>query len=311
MELTLQTKIAVLMGGPGSERVISLASGKAVAEAIKSLGYEVTEVDVTGHEVVLPPGTELAYNLIHGTFGEDGELQTQLEKLGVPYTGAGVRASRICFDKAQTKEVFVKAGVPTPLSEIFTFAGSPVKPSLSLPFVVKPPREGSSVGVHIVHEESEIAPALDDVAKYDSKVLVEQFIKGRELTVSILNDQALPVIHICPRSGFYDLKNKYPWLSKTGKTDYICPADLTEEETAKVQAAALAAHKAVGIEVYSRVDVLLREDGEPFVIEINTIPGMTSSSLVPKAAAAVGMDFPSLCEEIARQSLKVQRGTGG
>lgn len=306
MELNTQTKIAVIMGGPGSERLISLASGKAVAEALRSRGCQVTEVDVPGTELTLPEGTELVYNLIHGTYGEDGGVQKQLEALGVPYTGAGVETSRVCFDKVLSKEVFVKAGVPTPRAEAFA-SGEEVKPTIPLPFVVKPPREGSSVGIHIVREPEEIAPALEDVAKYDDHVLIEQFIKGKELTVSILNDQALPVIHICPRTGFYDLANKYPWLSKTGKTDYICPADITDEETKKVQAAALAAHKAAGVEVYSRVDVLLGEDGEPYVLEINTIPGMTSSSLVPKAAAAVGMDFPELCLEIGKLSLKIDR----
>lgn len=306
MELNTQTKIAVIMGGPGSERLISLASGKAVAEALRSRGCQVTEVDVPGTELTLPEGTELVYNLIHGTYGEDGGVQKQLEALGVPYTGAGVETSRVCFDKVLSKEVFVKAGVPTPRAEAFA-TGEEVKTTIPLPFVVKPPREGSSVGIHIVREPEEIAPALEDAAKYDDHVLIEQFIKGKELTVSILNDKALPVIHICPRTGFYDLANKYPWLSKTGKTDYICPADITGEETKKVQAAALAAHKAAGVEVYSRVDVLLGEDGEPYVLEINTIPGMTSSSLVPKAAAAVGMDFSELCLEIGKLSLKIDR----
>lgn len=294
------------MGGPGSERPISLASGKAVADALRSKGYQVREVDITSHDLVLPEGTELAYNLIHGTYGEDGELQAQLEELGIPYTGAGSAASRLCFDKSLAKEAFLSAGVPTPLSETLSL-GSTAKPTLPLPFVVKPPREGSSVGVHIVHREEEAADALADAAKYDSKVLVEQYIKGKELTVAILDDQALPVIHISPRSGFYDINNKYPWLTKQGGTDYICPADISPEETRRVQEAALAAHKATGAEVYSRVDVLLREDGEPFVIEINTIPGMTSTSLVPKAAAAAGMEFPELCERIAQLSLKTER----
>lgn len=294
------------MGGPGSERPISLASGKSVAQALREKGYNVTEVDVTGHQITLPEGTELAYNLIHGTYGEDGELQQQLEDLGIPYTGAGIKASRLCFDKALTKEVLVAAGVPTPLSENLSLQDN-AQPSLPLPYVIKPPREGSSVGVHIIHEESEIQPALEDAKKFGSTTLVEQYIKGKELTVTILDGEALPVIHISPRSGFYDINNKYPWLTHKGQTDYICPADLSEEETRRVQEAALAAHRATGVEVYSRVDVLLREDGEPFVIELNTIPGMTSSSLVPKAAAAVGIDFPSLCERIARLSLQVER----
>lgn len=306
MELTPNTHISVLMGGPGSERPISLASGKAVAEALREKGYQVTEADITGHQLMLPEGTELAYNLIHGTYGEDGELQQQLEEAGIPYTGAGVKTSRLCFDKVLTKKIFIAAGVPTPASETINLSAGE-RPSLSLPFVVKPPKEGSSVGVHIVFDEADIEPALADAGKYGNEILIEQYIKGKELTVSILDNKALPVIHISPQSGFYDINNKYPWLTKKGNTDYVCPADISEEETRRVQQAALAAHLAAGVEVYSRVDVLLREDGEPFVIEINTIPGMTSSSLVPKAAAATGMSFPELCEKIAQLSLKTKR----
>lgn len=177
-------------------------------------------------------------------------------------------------------------------------------PSLPLPFVIKPPCEGSSVGVHIVHKQEDVLPAMEEAVTHGTTVLVEEFIQGRELTVGVLDGEALPVIHICPRSGFYDLSNKYPWMNMGGGTDYICPADLPEETAAKVQEAALKAYRAAGVEVYGRVDVLLREvDDSPFVLEINTIPGMTPSSLLPKAAAAAGWSYEALCEKIAELSL--------
>ena len=264
-------KIALLLGGPGAEREVSLVSGKSVYGALRQAGFtDVTEVDVHGPDFRLPEGTELAYNIIHGTFGE--------------------------------------AGVPTPRAEILDCSGGIVMPSLPLPFVIKPPCEGSSVGVHIIHKQEDVLPAMEEAVTHGTTVLVEEFIQGRELTVGVLDGEALPVIHICPRSGFYDLSNKYPWMNMGGGTDYICPADLPEEIAAKVQEAALKAYRAAGVEVYGRVDVLLREvDDSPFVLEINTIPGMTPSSLLPKAAAAAGWSYEALCEKIAELSLATPR----
>jgi len=298
--------IAVLMGGPGSEREVSLASGRAVLKALQGAGENAVGVEVTGREIVLPAGTVLAFNVIHGTFGEDGELQAKLEALGVPYTGAGVASSRLAFDKCASKERFIAAGVPTPRSETVDVAAGLNLPAMSAPLVVKPPCEGSSVGVHIVMDASGIEAAMRDAARYGSQVLVEQFIAGKELTVGILADAALPVIHIAPRGGFYDMNNKYPWMGGGGGTDYHCPADLDEETTRRVQEAALAAHRALGVEVYSRVDVLLDSSGAPYVLEVNTIPGMTESSLLPKAAAAAGYDFGRLCQVIAELSREVR-----
>jgi D-alanine-D-alanine ligase len=161
--------------------------------------------------------------------------------------------------------------------------------------------------VHIIRDEAGIRAAITDLAAFGATALVEPFISGKELTVGILGNQVLPVIHIQPRSGFYDISNKYPWMGGTGGSDYFCPADLSAETTAQVQAAALAAHQALGVEVYSRVDVLLDADDVPYVLEVNTIPGMTSTSLLPKAAAAVGIDYPALCARILELSLEVQR----
>jgi D-alanine-D-alanine ligase len=300
-------KIAILMGGPGSERQVSLASGKAVLKALQSLGLDAVAVDVTGTAVDLPPGTDLAFNLIHGTFGEDGRLQRILEDMGVPYTGAGVRSSRTAFDKNLAKAAFTAAGVPTPRAEIIDVSNGPRLPSFSAPFVVKPPREGSSVGVHIVRDPSQAEAAMADAAKYGNDILVEEFIEGMELTVGILNDAALPVVHIIPPEGVYDMASKYPWLSGAKGSQYICPAALDGETTLAVQQAALAAHRALGVEIYSRVDVLLDKRNRPFVLEANTIPGMTETSLLPKAAAAAGLSFPALCRIIAEQSYQLKR----
>jgi D-alanine-D-alanine ligase len=296
--------ISVLMGGPGSEHDISIASGEAVVEALRSEGCRADPFVVTSTEFDLPPETALAFNVIHGTFGEDGGVQELLEAKGIPYTGAGAASSRLAFDKALSKQRFIENDVPTPASEILP-PGKDL-PDMPLPFVVKPPREGSSVGIHIVRDIEMAAVAIADARKYNAEVLVEQFIDGLELTVGILEDRPLPIVHIAPRSGFYDLANKYPWLGKGGGTDYYCPADLDEETTARVQQTALAAHRALGIEIYSRVDVLLDRDGRPFVLEVNTIPGMTASSLLPKAAAAAGIPFGPLCLRIAERSLALR-----
>lgn len=299
-------KIAVLKGGPGSERAVSLKSAESVVEALKSLGAEVVEIDITSTDFTVPGDVVVAVNMIHGTFGEDGQLQALLEKQGVAYTGAGVETSRVAFDKNLSKDKFVAGGVPTPQSQVLKLDGVD-QLRLSLPVVVKPPREGSSVGVHIVHTEEELAAALADAKQYGPDTLVEEFVDGKELTVGVIGGEALPIIHIEPVSGFYDINNKYPWMSGTGKTNYHCPADLDIETTQRVQEAALAAMKAVGVEVYGRVDVMLRKDGQPFVLEINTIPGMTVSSLLPKAARVAGLEFPQLMERIIELSLEVRR----
>jgi D-alanine-D-alanine ligase len=294
--------IAVLKGGPGSERAVSLKTAESVSYALSTLGAHVVEVDVTGPEFDVPADTLIAFNTIHGTFGEDGQLQAICEARGLRYTGAGVETSRIAFDKALTKEKFLAAGVPTPRSQMFRLDGSHTL-AIDLPLVVKPPREGSSVGVHIVRTPEELETALADARRFGEDTLIEEFIEGKELTIGILGDLVLPIIHIEPVEGFYDINNKYPWMSGTGKTLYHCPADLDEATTARVQQASFAAFKAAGTEVYGRVDCLLRADGSPYILEINTIPGMTSSSLLPKAAAVVGIDFAQLCQRIIDLSL--------
>ncbi|MEP7248997.1 MAG: ATP-grasp domain-containing protein, partial [Spartobacteria bacterium] len=206
-------KIAVLKGGPSSERAVSLATGAGMAKALRSLGAEVTEVDVENAEFVLPNDIELAVIALHGTFGEDGQLQQILEDRGVPYTGEGVAESRLAFDKIASKKKFSQHGVATPHWQIIQ-AGE--TPSLPLPYVIKAPRQGSTVGVYIVKEEDKVAASLSEAAKYDRELLIEQFIPGRELTIGVLGDLALPVLEIIPKSGFYDFNDKYPFLNPQG-----------------------------------------------------------------------------------------------
>ncbi|MFM2199101.1 MAG: hypothetical protein RLZZ505_2533 [Verrucomicrobiota bacterium] len=302
-----EIKIAVLMGGPGSERQVSLASGNAVLEALLSIGLDAVPVDVTGTEIDLPEGTGLCFNLIHGTFGEDGQLQEILDARGIPYTGARAKSSRVAFDKSLAKQAFLAAGVPTPRSEIIDCINGPVLPSFPAPFVVKPPREGSSVGIEIVKTQAEAETAIAKASQHSRDLLIEEFISGSELTVPVIDGIAYPVIHIIPPEGVYDMATKYPWLSgKATGSQYICPADLDLETTMAVQAAAVAAHKALNLEVYSRVDVMLDAENRPYVLEANTIPGMTATSLLPKSAAAAGLPFPALCKLIAELSLKAQ-----
>ncbi len=298
--------IAVLAGGPGSEREVSLASAKGVVGALEGRVGKVTLIDVHGPDFELPAGTDLGFNVIHGTFGEDGQLQAEMERRGIPYTGARRVSSETAFDKVLSKQRFLDAGVITPGSEVIYASKSDQPPAaIGIPCVVKPPREGSSVGVHLVRSADQWPAAFADAAKYSDDLLVEELISGKELTVGIVGDQVLPVIHIQPRSGFYDISNKYPWMTGQGGTDYFCPADLPDAVTQVVQAEALKAHRSLGIEVYSRVDVLLRvSDSKPFVLEVNTIPGMTQSSLLPKAAAAVGIDYANLCLKIIELSLE-------
>ncbi|PYI43100.1 MAG: D-alanine--D-alanine ligase [Verrucomicrobia bacterium] len=293
----LPKKIAVLMGGPGSERDVSLATGQGVSRALRSLGAEVAEIDVRDENFQLPSDVDLAFLTIHGTFGEDGQLQRILERRGIAYTGEGVEGSRTAFDKIRSKEKFREHGVTTPLWEVI-HPGQ--RPTIPLPIVVKPPREGSTVGVVIVKNEAEIESAISEAAKYGRELLVEQFVPGRELTIGILGDEALPIIEIIPKGGFYDFTNKYPFLNPQagGGAEHVCPAKIDAEKTKEIQELALRAFRAAGLQVYGRVDVILSESGEPFILEINNIPGMTEASLLPEAAAVAGISYIDLCARI-------------
>jgi D-alanine-D-alanine ligase len=294
-------KIAVLMGGPGSERNVSLATGRGVSKALRSTGMEVIDVDVRDENFPLPKDVDLAFNCIHGTFGEDGQLQKILEDRGVAYTGDGVQESRTAFDKILSKQKFLKHKVATPESEVID-AGQ--RPRMSVPLVVKPARQGSTVGIVIVKKEDELDSALKEAAKYDRKLLVEKFVSGRELTIGILGDQALPILEIIPKGGFYDFNTKYPFLNPQAgaSAEHVCPANVEAGLTKKIQELALRAFRALGLVVYGRVDVLLSDKGEPFVLEVNTIPGMTEASLLPEAAASAGISYVDLCLRIIELS---------
>jgi D-alanine-D-alanine ligase len=298
---SIPQKIAVLMGGPGSEREVSLATARGVSKALRSLGAEVLDVDVRDQRFHLPDDVDLAFLTIHGTFGEDGSLQKILEDRGIPYTGDGVEESRTAFDKIRSKEKFRAHGVTTPLWEVIR-PGQ--RPTIPLPIVVKPPREGSTVGVIIVKSEGELDLAIAEAAKYDRELLVEEFIAGRELTVGILGDQALPILEIIPKGGFYDFTNKYPFLNPQagGGAEHVCPAKIDQKKTKEIQELALRAHRSLGLQIYSRVDVLLPEDGAATVLELNTIPGMTEASLLPEAADAAGISYVDLCRRIIELS---------
>jgi D-alanine-D-alanine ligase len=294
---SLPKKIAVLMGGPGSERDVSLATGRGVSEALRSLGAEVVEVDVHDENFVFPKDVDLAFITIHGTFGEDGRLQEILEERGVPYTGDGVEASRAAFDKILSKEKFREHNVLTPEWEVIEVGK---RPTISIPLVVKPARQGSTVGVVIVKNARELDAAMAEAGKYDRKLLIEKFVSGRELTIGVLGDQALPILEIIPKGGFYDFNNKYPFLNPQagGGAEHVCPAKIDPNKTKQIQEQALHAFRALGLVVYGRVDVLLSDSGDPFVLEVNTIPGMTEVSLLPEAAAAAGVNYVDLCARI-------------
>jgi D-alanine-D-alanine ligase len=305
----LPRKIAVLMGGPGSEREVSLATGRGVAKALRSLGAEVVEVDVRNEDFQLPKDVDLAFITIHGTFGEDGQIQKILERRGIAYTGDGARESEIAFDKIRTKQKFQEHGVTTPPWEVI-HPGQ--RPTIPLPIVVKPAREGSTVGVVIVKNENDLESAIGEAAKYDRELLIEKFVSGRELTIGILGDQALPIIEIIPKGGFYDFNNKYPFLNPQagGGAEHVCPARIDAGKTKEIQQVALHAFRAAGLRVYARVDVILPENEPPSVLEINTIPGMTEASLLPEAAAAAGIGYADLCARIIALSRLPQRDRG-
>jgi D-alanine-D-alanine ligase len=288
-----------MLGGPSAEREVSLRTGAAVAKALRSLGHAVNEIDPQTPVWALPANTDAVFLALHGTYGEDGTVQKQLDGLGVPYTGCDAEASRIAFDKVLTKECCIKAGVPTAKFTTISSPATPLPRNFSPPLVVKPARQGSSVGLQFVECVEDWPNALVSSLKFDSEVLVEEKITGRETTVGILGGKVLPVVEVRPKAGHYDYQNKYT----AGCTEYFCPADFDAATTKRIQDAALGAFKAVGGRDYARVDVMVRADGSPVVLEVNTLPGMTETSLLPKAAAAAGMTYAELCQRMVDLAL--------
>jgi D-alanine-D-alanine ligase len=293
-------KITVMLGGPSAEREVSLRSGASVAAALRSLGHQVFELDPREPGWRLAPGTEVVFLALHGTYGEDGTVQAELEKLRVAYTGCDSAASRIGFDKAQTKQRCVAAGVPTARSLVLDSAKTPWPMGWNPPLVLKPVRQGSSVGLQFVERVEQWPGALAESLRHDTEVLLEEKIIGRECTVGILGDKPLPIVEVRPKSGVYDYRTKY----SVGATEYFCPAPFDAATTRRVQDAALGAFRAIGARDYSRVDVMVRSNGEPVVLEVNTLPGMTETSLLPKAAAAAGISYADLCQRMVELALK-------
>jgi len=284
-------RVAVLMGGPSSERGVSLRSGAAVAKGLREAGYEVIEVDVKGQDFDVPEGVEAAFVALHGEFGEDGQIQKILDAKRIPYTGSGPEASRRSFDKILSKKLFVENGIPTPEYEILRKGQ---KRSLSLPVVIKPACQGSSIGVHRVILESEWEKALADSFSYGDEIVVESYIKGRELTVGIVDGEVLPVVEIVAPDDWYGFDAKYT----KGSSKYLVPAPLDLETCKRCREIALKTFQALGCRGMGRIDFRFAEDGRLYVLELNNIPGFTETSLLPKAAAEAGISFSNLCDRI-------------
>jgi D-alanine-D-alanine ligase len=285
------SRVGVLMGGPSAERDVSLRSGAAVAKGLRARGYDVAEIILDSRSVNIPSGVEAVFIALHGEFGEDGGVQAILRELGIPYTGAGPEASRQCFDKTAAKRILEKSGVPTPRYQVW-HRGERL--TLRVPMVVKPARQGSSIGVHLVFRDDEVNAALEDALRYDDDVIVEDYIAGAELTVGIVGRMALPVIEIRAPAGFYNYDAKYT----KGRTEYYVPAPIPEATAAACRDLALRTFDALDCRHLGRVDFRMDAQGRLFVLELNNIPGFTETSLLPKAAKAAGMDFPELCDRI-------------
>ncbi len=295
-------KVAVLLGGRSAEREISLKSGAAVLAALQQSGVDAHPFDpaVQNLQALHEEGYQRAFIALHGRYGEDGTVQGALELMGVPYTGSGVLASALAMDKWRTKLVWQAAGLPIPEYELLTEQTdyAAVVARLGLPLFVKPANEGSSVGITKVKQSGELRAAWQAAAKYDSLVLAEKFIGGGEYTVAILGDDALPVIKIEPANEFYDYEAKY----LRNDTRYVCPSGLSEKNEAEMQRLAQQGFKLVGGRGWGRVDFLVDTAGRPYLLEVNTVPGMTDHSLVPMAAAKAGLSFGQLVLQILSQA---------
>ena len=321
-------RVAVLMGGASAERDISLLSGQGVLEALRGAGVDAHAFDPAqrGLHELRQEGVARCFIALHGRFGEDGTVQGALELLGIPYTGSGVMASAVAMDKVMTKRLWLAQGLPTPQSVVLDAsdrsptgvaglhaAAAAVPAQLGLPLIVKPPREGSSLGVTKVTTAAELGTAVTLSARYDPHVLCETFISGEEVTCAVLGEgvkaRALPVVRIQAPDGAYDYQNKY----FTDAVSYHCPSGLPDSEEAEIQRLVLAAYRALGCRGWGRADLMLRaSDRKPFLLEMNTSPGMTSHSLVPMAARAAGIGYADLCLNIlAAASLDNRRDAAG
>lgn len=303
-------KVALLAGGASGERDISLASGAGAREALIEAGFAVDTFDPavkSDLKALIDGRYDVAFICLHGKYGEDGTIQGLLEVIGLPYIGSGVWSSSIAMDKARAKVFYRHFNINTPVG-VTLHRGKPynvdtIVSKAGVPCVAKPANEGSAIGVHIVNDAAELADAIEAVFKIDNEVIVETYIDGTEMTVAVLGNsdpQALPVIEIVPKNDFYDFESKYA----PGGSEHICPARIDEPTTARVQEIAVAAHKALGCRGMSRTDIIMDKQGVCWVLETNTVPGMTSTSLLPDAARKAGYTFPQLCTKLIELALE-------
>lgn len=321
-------RIGVIMGGASAEREVSLRSGTAVFNALKGLGYDVKAIEIAVEgdlkasslkpqasslscsssqicETLRAENIDMVFLALHGGYGEDGAIQGLLEVVGIPYTGSGVLASALAMDKEMSKKIFLYHEIPVlPFKVLSKQPESGMQKNYGLsevdfefPWVIKPVAEGSSIGISIVRASSSLQPAIEAAFRFCNRALVEKFLEGREVHVGVLNNRALGSVEIRPKSGFYSYEAKYT----PGSTEYILPPDMPSDIIARAEEAALSACRALGCRGAARVDLIINAQGEPYVLEVNTIPGMTETSLLPKIAKQSGLDFPSLIEEILRE----------
>lgn len=306
-------KIAVLLGGRSAERDVSLRTGKAIYEALQKSGFNAVTIDVDENivENLKHQKVDLVFLALHGKYGEDGTIQGLLELMNIPYTGPGVLASAIAIDKIMTKKLLTFSGIPTPqymFINRYELASNDniiahIKSTLGLPVVIKAPTQGSSIGITFVHREEDIIPGIRLALEYDDEVLIEEMIPGMEVTASILgnrNPVVLPLVEIVSATGIYDYKAKYT----AGMSDHIIPARLPEELQKSIQQIAIQTYKAIGCRGLSRVDFIISQDLKPYVLEVNTMPGMTATSLYPDAGRAAGLEFPDLVAKIVELALE-------
>jgi D-alanine-D-alanine ligase len=305
MEEIKNKKIGVLMGGLSSEREVSLASGSAILKALQEKNFHVVAIDV-GRDVaerIHDSSIDAAFIALHGKFGEDGAIQGMLEMMGIPYTGSGILASAVGMNKTFSKQIFKSKGLLVgPYEVIYKGARDKVHDALkeiAFPAVIKPHAEGSSVGVSLVFKKEDVGPAVELAFKYGDEILIEKFIQGKEVQVGILGERALGAIEIVPKRAFYDYTAKY----EKGMSDHFLPARISNTAYKRTLEAGLAAHRAIGCRGYSRVDFIVDEAGVPYILEVNTLPGMTATSLLPEIARGVGISFPDLVEEILKLAL--------
>lgn len=306
-------KIAVLYGGISAEREVSLSSGNGIIKALQDNNHDVIAIDFHPNKIneIIALDVDLVFLGLHGKYGEDGRIQGLLDIIGVPYVGSGVAASALAMDKEKSKQIFSNHHIPVSKSKAYTVAletnstdiANDIKKHFSTPFVIKPNREGSTLGLTIIHDLNDIQLAIVKALETDNVILVEDFVKGTELTVSVLgpfgNEKALPIIEIIPTGDIYDYESKY----STGGSEHIIPARINDELTEQIKTYAVQAHRALGCKTYSRVDFILNEMDIPIILEVNTLPGMTPTSLFPDAAKFVGMSYETMIEEFVQLSL--------